>query len=829
MSVVRTPEGRRKSILLPEDAQALLELTLQGMSADDLAALQGVMEIQGLDQSLHKARWAKKPVSMEQFLDDPYYLGESCKTLFPALRQDMITLFDGNYREVVLCLHPDTPIPMVDGTILTIHQLAQRWLVGNEDFWIYALGEDGRIVPSLATQPRCTGEDDYFRVTMGDGNHFVANARHQMVMGDGTKEMVRNMRRGHQILSRDGGLSSVASILPAGRGLVYCMTVPNYSNFAILLRDENGDVRDKGLISGNTGGIGVGKTMGFSLCMARVLYELSCLVSPQESLGLSKATELAIPLISKNLRLSRRVLRSALDEKIRLSPYFMREFTPMFRSEYTQFPGNIRVVESSYGSDAILGTTVISAVMDETNFPPGKQKQVIATSSGVKKTEANFDIVEKIYSGILTRMKSRLMKGGGYMPGMVILTSSAGTVNSFIDRRVREAEDDPLCFVRDHTQWTVKPGEYRDSPKFWVLCGSSSTQSRILKDGEEIDEEELDKRNAVVIEVPEEWRDDFERNLEDSLRDIAGISTMAISQYIQRVEAIDECVRHDRVHPFGTTEWMANVPTSFQWHQMVKEVQRKNGAGTVEVFYQPLRNPSAPRWIHIDPSLSGDNTGFCMMHISHWVNIDRRMPDGQLITELSPNYVVDFVLRVCPPPSEQIYLGDIRQLVYDLQNHGYHIMGVSTDKFQSADTLQMLSRNGGLRTMYQSVDTTTGPYDAVKAAIYEKRIEFYPYDPLFAELKSLEYDREKGKIDHPKAGEKDIADAVAGAVWGLAQHITEMPLERRLLDVEEPVTMQEAANRLVFGDKIVGNVEPDRVVAKHQAEELGSLPVPFMF
>jgi hypothetical protein len=59
-----------------------------------------------------------------------------------------------------------------------------------------------------------------------------------------------------------------------------------------------------------------------------------------------------------------------------------------------------------------------------------------------------------------------------------------------------------------------------------------------------------------------------------------------------------------------------------------------------------------------------------------------------------PHFVIDFMLTIKPPPGEQIFLGDVRQLVYELQNHGYFIMGVSTDDYQSADTRQQIERNG---------------------------------------------------------------------------------------------------------------------------------------
>jgi hypothetical protein len=536
-----------------------------------------------------------------------------------------------------------------------------------------------------------------------------------------------------------------------------------------------------------------------------------------------------VPLISKNLVLARRVLKTAVDDKVKLSPYFMNEFTPSFRLEETIFPRNIRLVIGSYGSERVLGSNVIAAYLDEGNFPPGTRKQVITQTIGKKVTEAHFDVVEKVYTNLLTRIKSRLMRSGGDTPGLMILTSSAGTINSFLDRRIKEAEKDPQVFVRDHTAWTARPKEHFSGQMFRVLCGTSSVQSRILEDHEEIDHALLERQNSFVVEIPVEYRNDFELNLEDSLRDIAGISTQAISAYIQRVEALESCVRRDRLHPWGKTTWIAGTEMTFRWDMLVEEVEYAVVGGGKERRCQPRRNPGAMRWMHIDTSLSGDSTGICVAHIAKWTEVHRRAPDGQPIVELAPSYVVDFILRVDPPSGEQIFLGDVRQLVYAFQDHGFPIAGLTTDQYQAADLRQQVQRHSGIRTELQSMDVTTQPYDVLKAAIYEGRLELYDYEPVLAELRALEYDRERGKVDHPRAGKKDCADALAGAVFGLFKNMSSIPLTQRdAVDMEKPPTEQQVMERVVGEGMLRGPVDADDLRMKRDAERYGGFPVPFL-
>jgi hypothetical protein len=601
-----TPEERAlfKALLNEEDPEALCLLS------------------QRLDESLY----ARPVVTMHQFIEDPYYLGDSLTTLYPALKQDLIDLFAAPYREVVL-----------------------------------------------------------------------------------------------------------------------------------------------------TGSIGAGKTFVASVAICRILYELSCLKDPQRTFGLSSGTEMVIMLISKNLILAREVMKTSIDDKIKLSPYFMEHFAPKFSTDYTLFPNNIRMTIGSYGAERALGANVFSSMLDETNFPPKRNAQQIHQTFGRKLTAANFDIVEKVYRSMVRRIKSRFQTAGGDFPGMVIMVSSAATLDSFTERKLRDARTDPTIFVRDHTAWTSKPADQFCGKKFWVLCSKSSLRSRILDDDEldDLSTAYLEENEAWLIDVPVEYREDFESNMEDSLRDIAGVSTQAISAFFQRIDAIDACITK-RPHPFSEEVWVAGSPGTFDWKGMCLEVERRLPGGFTETAWAPREDPSTPRWIHIDTSVSGDSTGIVMGRIDRWVEVVRRDGEGNAYTDTAPYYIIELILCVRPPVGEQIYMPDLRRIVYELQAHGYPIHGFSSDAFQSVEMHQQIRRHG-IHTELISMDRSTDAYEELKSAIYEKRIDLYDYEVLLQELRSLEYDRVKGKIDHPRHSSKDCADALAGVVWGLRQHAARLP------------------------------------------------------
>ena len=65
------------------------------------------------------------------------------------------------------------------------------------------------------------------------------------------------------------------------------------------------------------------------------------------------------------------------------------------------------------------------------------------------------------------------------------------------------------------------------------------------------------------------------------------------------------------------------------------------------------------------------------------------------------------------------------------------------------------------------MDRTPDAYEILKSALYDQRVSIPKNKLLQSELLSLEVDAKTGKIDHPPSGSKDLADALAGVVYGL--------------------------------------------------------------
>ncbi len=495
-----------------------------------------------------------------------------------------------------------------------------------------------------------------------------------------------------------------------------------------------------------TGSIGWGKTFAASIAVCRILYLLSCMKNPHRTYGIAVDSNISIVCLSVNEQLAIKVAFENIATKVDASNYFMEHFPYERTKTELRFPGHIWVAARATTDTAALGLNTISALMDEGNFLP-------KTGKNDPRFEA-VDRAEIIYNTLKRRLKSRF-QDLGRLPGAIFIISSKQTNEDFTAQRIESSLKDPHVFVRDYALWEVMPEGTYEGENFWVIVGNEQTPSKIL-DPIEIAHFQANKpEGTILVEVPMEFFPEFDADLEGSIRDIAGIATVSVSPYIQRRERIEDAIDHNRYHPFSTMVLDPGKGGHFNWDQMVAPQLERGGPGGTKVERtRPILNPYAPRHIHIDPALRNDSLGICMAHIGAWKEVERKSQDGRTYIEKAPVFVVDFVLRVVPPAGDEIVLGEIRSIVYELTAHGYNITTVTMDQFQSADTLQTLTGKGYTAELL-SVDRTPDPYDNLKMALYEGRVSYYRYKPLLKELRELELHftgQKKRKIDHPLKG-----------------------------------------------------------------------------
>lgn len=104
-------------------------------------------------------------------------------------------------RKNVLPVHKDTPIPLLDGRIITIEELAKEYENGKENY-VYSV-QDGShsIVPGkVAWCGKNYTAKELIKVTLDDGGYIILAPEHEFIMRDGTKKRADKVCVGESVM-----------------------------------------------------------------------------------------------------------------------------------------------------------------------------------------------------------------------------------------------------------------------------------------------------------------------------------------------------------------------------------------------------------------------------------------------------------------------------------------------------------------------------------------------------------------------------------------------------------------------------------------------------
>jgi hypothetical protein len=501
------------------------------------------------------------------------------------------------------------------------------------------------------------------------------------------------------------------------------------------LRELNSGKYDEAVL---TGAIGTGKSTIALFTTAYQLYVLSCLKDPHQLYSLDPASEIVFAFQSLNKMLAESIDYKRFRAMIEGSAYFAHHF-PFRKSLGSEmvFPKNIVVRPLSGNVNAAIGSNIFGGIIDEVNFMAVVEQSKNAADGGT------FDQANEMYNSIVRRRKSRFMAAGGHLPGVLCLVSSKRYPGEFTDRKQAEARDENArtgktrIFTYDRRLWEIKPEGTYGKERFKLFLGDVARKPRILEDGAEAAANDA----HLVMEVPEEFRSEFTRDILSAIRDIAGSATFALHPFIVNTEA---------------------VAKAFGVRQSVLSTQKTDFVARPLMYPTRILRPEEPRLAHVDLGLTGDSAGVAV----GWVEGFAKVPRSDNTFEMMPVINLDLILEVKPPQGGEIEFENIRTLFYKLRESGMNLKWISFDTYQSADSIQLL-RQKGFTTGTYSMDATSMPYDFTKSAFYDGRIKAPLHDKALSEMVRLERNPQTGLIDHPPNFSKDCSDAVAGVVFGL--------------------------------------------------------------
>jgi hypothetical protein len=475
-----------------------------------------------------------------------------------------------------------------------------------------------------------------------------------------------------------------------------------------------------------TGGIGIGKTTVASVVLPYLAHWVLCLKDPQDFFELLPGSRIAFMQMSTSGPQAKEVVFGDIKARIEHSPWFKGRYPydRNFKNQIRFEQKDIWILPGDSAETTFEGYNILGGILDEADS---------------HKTTANKDYAEQGYTTIHSRISSRFGDRG-----FLLVIGQMKKANGFAAKKYEEFRKDPGAYAVRMAIWEsfgwerhTNPDGTRDS--FWY---DSKRKEIVTADIAKV------VAGDHIIEIPNLYRGDFENNPEKALRDLAGIPPATGSPFISLAYKVTEA-RERWVERYGNespVDVHGQFADWFRGHESIKRVA------------------------HIDLAYSakGDGLGLAMGHVPEIVEIEG---------ERKPFIVIDFVMRLHASAGQEIFLGDVRRIIYDIKDVlGFNLKRVTMDGFQSTDTRQQLERRR-FDTELVSVDKQVLPYHDLREAIYENRIAFPPYvvkmrpeDTMTTEIlvKELTELVDNGdKVDHPPDGSKDVSDAVAGVVFSL--------------------------------------------------------------
>lgn len=478
-----------------------------------------------------------------------------------------------------------------------------------------------------------------------------------------------------------------------------------------------------------TGAIGIGKTTIASIILPYMVHWCLCLKDPQDFFELLPGSRIAFMQMSTGEEQAKEVIFGDIKARINYSPWFQNfPYDKSFKNQM-RFENEIWVIPGNSAETRFEGYNILGGILDEADSHKETQEKNYA--------ELGYDAID---NRISSRFNNR---------GFLIVIGQMKKASGFAKQKYDELNADSNAHTVRMTIWESLGWERflnsdgsRDS--FWY----DTKRKEIVP----IEAVALLEDADHLIEIPNAYKNNFVNNPEKALRDLAGIPPAAGSPFISLTHKIDEAFARWLEHHEGYESPVNDDPR----HPVIADWL--------------TANDSLKRCIHLDIAYSGDGdaAGIAMGHVSHLVEFEGN---------LQPYIVIDMALRVRANSGQEILLSDLRRYVYQVaDDRGFKIKAVSMDGFESTETRQQFKKRR-YQTLYVSIDKSKLPYEDLRDAIYEDRIELPTYQTYLRSgtakrvniiaKELMELEENDKKIDHPINGSKDVTDAIAGVVTTL--------------------------------------------------------------
>jgi hypothetical protein len=478
-----------------------------------------------------------------------------------------------------------------------------------------------------------------------------------------------------------------------------------------LFGEEDGRIRFKQTCNEVVAqlGKGSGKDYCSTISVAYIVYLLLCLKDPATYYGKPPGDTIDILNIAINAQQANNVFFKGFKTRIERSPWFVGKYEP--KASEIKFDKSVNVYSGHSEREAWEGYNVITVILDEISG--------FATENTTGHDQAKTaDAIYSMYRGsVISRFPDF---------GKVILLSfprfKNDPIQKFYDAVIAEKE----TVVRSRRlKMEDELPDGTEGNEITVEWEEDHIKSYLFPRTYAIKRPTWDVNPTKKIE---DFKVDFYRDMPDALSRFACMPPEAVDAFFKSREKIEKAFNNTAI--------------------AIDEF------GRMESWFKP--DPEKQYFIHVDLAQKHDHCAVAMSHVRNWVNI--KVTD----TYSQPAAIVevDAVRYWTPTADKSVDFTEVRDYILSLRSAGFNIKLCTFDRWNSHDMMQQLKQYG--------IDTETlsvgkKHYDDMAMIVLEERLSG-PHVPLLIdELLQLKIMRDK--VDHPRKGSKDLADAVCGSIY----------------------------------------------------------------
>jgi len=456
-------------------------------------------------------------------------------------------------------------------------------------------------------------------------------------------------------------------------------------------------------------GKGSGKDYSSTIAVSYIVYLLLCLKDPATYYGKPPGDAIDILNIAINAQQANNVFFKGFKTRIERSPWFVGKYTD--KASEMKFDKSVTVHSGHSEREAWEGYNVLVVILDEISG--------FATDNTTGHDQAKT--ANAIYDMYRASVDSRFPDFG-----KVILLSfprfKNDPIQKFYDSVIAEKE----TIIRTHH---FKMDE--DLPD-----GTEGNEFEVQWEEDHIKSYLIPKVYALKRPT---WEVNPTRSIDDFKTAFYKNSMDALGRFA--------CMPPEMVDAFFKSR--EKIEKAFNKMNLAVD-----NFGRIEEWFKP--EDDKDYFIHVDLAQKHDHCAVALAHVDRWVNVKVTNEYSQP----APIVSVDAVRYWTPTPDKSVDFTEVKDYILSLKTRGFNIRACTFDRWNSHDMMQQL-KSYGINTELLSV--AKKHYDDMAMVVMEERLSGPAIKLLIDELLQLKIMRDK--VDHPRKGSKDLADAVCGAVY----------------------------------------------------------------